>query len=444
MPDLDIAVIGAGIAGLTAAHRLGLAGREAEVFEAEPEVGGRMRSRRVRGYVIDQGAESFAPYGYEASWELIRELGVDQGGELNRIRYPVGLWRQGRIYRWLGHPLSVLTGAGMPARGRGQLARLMAHAVRHYGKMDPDRPEETPYGTLTLTQLGERFGAQTVENLLEPAAAAAFGWQPERSCVAPLLSIMLATRGIWGWRTCGGGMDLIARKLAERLTVHTARQVAEVKSGSDGVRLLLADGDMVSARAVLLAVPAPLISGLYPQLPEHDRHYVAACGFSSVLRVSCLLDRPLQAGRDGSRRALYALLIPSAERAMVAGITFEHNKSAGRVPPGRGQVALIFAPRLVRDLLDEPDEKIIELALSEGERYVAGLREACRDSLVVRWRHALPEASPAAMSRRAEFIRRPPGPVEYAGDWLYLRPSSEGAVRSATRLAVPRLTGFLG
>ena len=51
----DIAVVGGGLAGLVAAARLAEAGREVTLFERDATVGGRVRTRRVDGYTMDQG-----------------------------------------------------------------------------------------------------------------------------------------------------------------------------------------------------------------------------------------------------------------------------------------------------------------------------------------------------------------------------------------------------
>ncbi|WP_202442557.1 FAD-dependent oxidoreductase, partial [Streptomyces sp. SID6137] len=51
-PELDVAVVGAGIAGLTAAHELRRAGLSVRVYERLPDVGGRMRSLRHQGWTI--------------------------------------------------------------------------------------------------------------------------------------------------------------------------------------------------------------------------------------------------------------------------------------------------------------------------------------------------------------------------------------------------------
>ncbi|MGH3990166.1 MAG: FAD-dependent oxidoreductase, partial [Pseudonocardiaceae bacterium] len=50
-PDLDVAVVGGGIAGLSVAYALQLAGRSVQVFEAADGVGGRMRTLRHDGYL---------------------------------------------------------------------------------------------------------------------------------------------------------------------------------------------------------------------------------------------------------------------------------------------------------------------------------------------------------------------------------------------------------
>lgn len=51
-----VIVIGAGIAGLTAAYYLWKQGMDVEVLESSSRVGGRMTSDTSEGYTIDRGA----------------------------------------------------------------------------------------------------------------------------------------------------------------------------------------------------------------------------------------------------------------------------------------------------------------------------------------------------------------------------------------------------
>ncbi len=48
---MKIAIIGAGLAGLTAAYRLHQAGIHADIFEAQNRVGGRVFSSKIKNYL---------------------------------------------------------------------------------------------------------------------------------------------------------------------------------------------------------------------------------------------------------------------------------------------------------------------------------------------------------------------------------------------------------
>ncbi|NKE63475.1 FAD-dependent oxidoreductase, partial [Lentzea sp. PSKA42] len=92
MTELDVAVIGAGVAGLTTAFRLRSSGRDVRVFEAADVVGGRMTTVREDGFLIDTGAEQIPATGYPETWRLLGELGIDRGA-VPRIRRGIAMWR---------------------------------------------------------------------------------------------------------------------------------------------------------------------------------------------------------------------------------------------------------------------------------------------------------------------------------------------------------------
>jgi len=71
-----VLVIGAGMAGLTAARRLAEAGRQVLVLEARDRVGGRIHTLRDKGKVLELGAE-FIHGKPEELWDLIREAGIE-------------------------------------------------------------------------------------------------------------------------------------------------------------------------------------------------------------------------------------------------------------------------------------------------------------------------------------------------------------------------------
>jgi protoporphyrinogen/coproporphyrinogen III oxidase len=427
----DVVVVGAGVAGLTAAYRLRQAGRSVRVLEATERVGGRMRTYHRDGFVVDEGTETLAEHGYPETWRLVRELGID----VLRVKSAVGVWRDGRAHGWFGHPMSGLTGAGLRLSGRVGMTRMAGRILGHAGKYDVLRPGDSPLGTMTVAELGAAYGDDLARYLLQPAVGTAFGWTPERSAAAPMLASLLATRGIWKWQSYAGGMERLPHRLAEEVPVELGRPVAEVKQGSTGAHVVLADGETIEAGAAVLAVPGPLAAELHPSAPDDERPFLTAATFAPMLRVTVLLDEPLEPKRGPFAPHIYALLVPAAEDDTLGGLTIEHNKVRDRAPAGKGLVSLLPATRLTRELLDRPDEEVGRLLLERAERYLPGIGAACRHVEVHTFAYGLPEATPAAVGLAGAFLDRPARRVDYAGDWVHQRPTSESAVASGAAAA---------
>ncbi|WP_033341991.1 NAD(P)/FAD-dependent oxidoreductase [Catenuloplanes japonicus] len=424
--DLDVAVVGAGLAGLAAADVLRRSGRTVQVFETRAHVGGRMATRRVDGYLLDEGAEMISSKGYPATWRLIRRHGLDPATEVPSIRAGVAAWHDGRIRAGLGDPFHPAAG-GLSPRGRIALLRLLADLSRSRA--------EFPFGDVTVAGLADVYGSELVDRLLQPLATGMCGWLPERASAGPFLANVAAVGPPSAWRTYTDGMDTLARRIAATVDVRRDTRVRQVTALSSGHARLELDGETLTARTVLLAVPAPIALTLHPGMPDDARAYAEACRYSSVLRLSCLLDTPLTAR---SRRPPHMVAVAETESATIAGLTFDHVRHPGRAPAGRGLVSVLAAPRLVPELLAAPDAEVTALLLAAAEQVLPGLTAAVRHTVVTGFRHGLPEPGPDALALRAAFLARPPGPIDYAGDWVALRPSSEGAARSG-ELAAERI-----
>ncbi|HEY3502321.1 MAG TPA: FAD-dependent oxidoreductase [Actinocatenispora sp.] len=431
--ELDVVVVGAGIAGLAAAYALRRAGRRVRVYEAAGAVGGRMRTERRDGYRIDTGAEMLSSRGYPATWRLIRRLGMTPT-DVPRIPDGIALWRNGRARPNAGRPLGLLTGAGMSVRGRLAMARL---AREYAAAPDPEHPERSPLAGLTVADLAARYDPELAAGMLRPLLGGFFGALPDTFGAAPLLAHLAAVGDPTRWRTYADGMDLPARRLADRVDVVTGARVDSVRTDGGGVLLSVA-GAEVRARTAVLAVPAPVAAALYPDAPDDEAAYLAASTYAPMLRVAYLLDRPLRS--TGARAT--AVLVRPADDPHLAVLTVDHHKAVDRAPLGRGLVTVVASPAASRLLATAPDEPVAALFAESAERYVPELRTAVRASVVHRFAYGLPECTPAALACRAAFLARPPRPVEYAGDWVLARPCAEGAVRSA-ELAVPRVLSLV-
>ena len=89
-------------------------------------------------------------------------------------------------------------------------------------------------------------------------------------------------------------------------------------------------GQTLTARTVVLCVPAPVAAQLYPDAPADERDYLQASTFTPMLKVSCTLARPLRpAGRRPVRPALS--LAPAAPRVTMTTAPFQRSWSACNV-----------------------------------------------------------------------------------------------------------------
>ncbi|PPK64073.1 NAD(P)/FAD-dependent oxidoreductase [Actinokineospora auranticolor] len=417
--DLDVAVVGAGIAGLAVAKRLRAQGRNVHVFEAADHVGGRMASVRQDGYVADTGAEMIGTTGYPATWRLVEELGIARA-DVPLIDAPLAMWRDGRAHPHVGDPRGFLTGAGLRPSARWRLVRLLANAGRR--DYSTDHPEATPLGDRAVADV---IGGDLHDYLFQPLSGGFYGWDTTRAAAGPLLAHMLAVGATKTFRTYRDGMDTVARALAEHTDVSTGVTVREVVTTGSGARLV-ADSTPLTARTVVLAVPAPVAAELHADAPE----YVRRVEFRSMIKVCCLLDRPLDA-----IGAAFGLAIPAVENPILAGVVLDERKHPSRVPDGRGMATLVAGQEVVTDLVGESDDEIARTLVAQAEPYLPGLAHALRGTVVARHRHGLPMPTAEALAVRKDFVDRPPAAVEYAGDWYALRPCSESAVRSAEVVA---------
>ncbi|OLR91298.1 FAD-dependent oxidoreductase [Actinokineospora bangkokensis] len=404
--DVDVAVVGAGVAGLATARALRAAGRSVHVFEDRDDVGGRMATARAGGAVLDLGAEMLSDTGYSATWRLLRDLGLG-ADDAPPIGRDIAVWRGGAVHPHLGER----RGRGLSVLGRGVAAALLRR----------DRDVEAPDADdRALAEVGTR---EVRDYLLQPLAGGFFGWDVGEACAAPMLAHLRAVGSPSRYRTYRGGMDTVVRRLAAGLDVSTGVPVRAVTTTRTGARVVT-DAATLTARQVVLAVPAPQAAALHPDAPD----YVHACEFRPMVKVVCVLGEPLRFPTES-----FALAVPAVEDPTVAGVSLDHLRCPDRAPEGTGVVTLV-ASEAAR-WLDADDACVVKALTLAGERYLPGLRAALRTAVVARWRHGLPMPTPAALALRPAFAGRPLSAVDYAGDWYFARPCSEAAVRSAEVVA---------
>jgi monoamine oxidase len=271
----QIAVVGAGLSGLVAAHRLRQAGAEPIVLEARSRVGGRAYRLDLDGIPFDAGCEAF-----DDSDERLRALAAELG---------VPTWEADP---WAGHrkesPLSLRI-------LEDEIAELAA-------RIDPAHPEDVDgagmLDAMTLAGRLESLGASPRELAsAETRYAVASSGVP--TAVMSLLAY--AAKVAAGAARTGltlrlrGGASALAGALAHGLDVRLGAEVTAIEEESGGVRIRLADGGGLEAGRAIVAVPLTVLGQIrfVPSLPEHRQLACAHARYGDVVKAAL----PLR-GRD--------------------------------------------------------------------------------------------------------------------------------------------------
>ncbi|MEU1038978.1 NAD(P)/FAD-dependent oxidoreductase [Streptomyces sp. NPDC005907] len=287
--DVDVVIVGAGVAGLAAAHHLTRAGLTTAVLEAAPRVGGRMSTEKVDGFRLDrQGRPLSTSYP-----ELRRTPGLEALA-LRSFSPGVLLHSDGRHHRAYAplHRRSA-RGALTAVRALASAPRLPGTAVRPGGHSGPSARPAGPLGRpLDQARLGAAlarlaatppggilgrpelpaaqalsargFPARTVDGFLRPLLAALL-CDPDLTTSSRCADLALHSFATGRLCVPEGGCDTLPELLAAALppgTVRTGVHVTAVSTTSVTTR----DHGVLPCRSLVLATGARAAAALLPGL----------------------------------------------------------------------------------------------------------------------------------------------------------------------------------
>lgn len=428
----SVAVVGGGLAGLSAASRLQQAGHDVLVLESEGEPGGRMRSERHGSFVLDRGAQ-FISSAYRNVHRMIEAVGLS-----DRVR-PFRHARSAVLRGGVLHPADadspwhVLRSPLLSGRAKLRLSRLLLEVWRQRALLDPWHPERAaPLDDQDMASYLRRLvGGEAFEYLLAPAFSSTFDSEPEDLSAVFALQAIRFTGGDFRLQTLDGGVGGLTRALAAGLDVRTGCPVTSVETQEGGarVRFRSAAGDeAVLADAVVVALPGPLVPGVCPKLTPAERGFFEQVHYVRGMIVFLLLDR---APED---LPWYGVAFPRPEGIGLYGLAVDHWKD-GQAPAGAGLINCALRERVAAELWEADDATIAARVLDELSRTPVG-RLAPSETVVHRWDPMLPQFRAGYTRRLAAFLARSDRSprLGFAGDYL-VGAYTEGACTSGLRAA---------
>jgi oxygen-dependent protoporphyrinogen oxidase len=429
---MTIAVVGAGMAGLTAAWRLQQAGHRVEIFEASDHPGGRMASRAVDGFVLDLGVHMLLEH-YDRTRALIAELGMaDQWYALEAGEG--GVLRDHEVRNFSpGNAFDVLRFRGIHLQGRVRLFLELARASRFRQDLDffdlsvgDDAFDREDCESFARRRMGEEAADYVVDSFIRT-----FHFHGARKMSVKYfeaLAALLATRGEFRLFALRDHMQALPEALARRLSVHYASPVVRVAAASGGTGVEL-DGPSGRAtyEAVVLATTAEAARALLATPSAAQRELLAHASSSST--AVCSFAVPIQVAGD-----FEGIWVPFRESQIICAVSNETCKGAS---DGRRCVFSVFLHEEATPLWRARTDAEVSAAVgTELVRLFPRYAGELTPLHVQRWPAALPVYGVGQVARVRAFWAHGQGD---AGVWLcgdYLNhPWVEGSVRCGEKVA---------
>ncbi len=453
----NIAVVGGGAAGLTAA--LGVRRHEHHVtlFEAGDRVGGVIKTVQQDGFLADLGPNSMlAPP--PAVRSLLRDLGVSQF-QLNsspaaRRRYVI---RGGRPLAMPASGLAFLTTSLLSFRSK---LRLLAEP---FNKSRPTSAEESLAGLVR-----RRLGQDLVDYALNPLVAGVYAGDPEQLSSIHSMPILGSLEARYGSLLGGAirmmrerrsdrkepegklfsfqeGMETLPKSLASRLAPDIRLRTKVTKlTPIEGSWLLTLEGPEGSVRqlfdAVICASPAHALATM-----EFEGRELEAWRSLEQVRYT-----PVAVVVSGYRREDVAhpldgfgALVPEVEKRQTLGTLFSSTLFPGRAPDGHVTFTT-FVGGARQPELALAGEDTITAAVERDLRDLLGVRGTPVFRVVQVWPRAIPQYNIGYSTYKAAMDR-----IEDANPGLFLAGSyrngvSVGDVMTSGALAAQAAHSLLG
>ena len=414
-----IVIIGGGIAGLAAAHRIVELSQaksldvKTTLLEASPRLGGSIATERVGDFLVEAGPDSFIT---EKPWALklcerigltprlvstqsaYQKIFIVHDGKLVALPEgffllaPTRLWPfiQTPLFSWLGK-LRMASELFLPRGESNGDESLGAFVRRRFGNEALDRVAQPLVGgiyasdpdKLSLGATMPRF--KEMERSSRSVIYAMWSAQRQRAKKAET-----GSGARWSlFVTLAGGMQELVDNLAQRLpqgTVLLNAAATELKRNADNSwRVAVGSEQIIEADAVILAAPAFRTGALLRQIASSAAEELTGISYASTATVSLAYRREDFPQAPSS----FGFVVPAIEKRKIMACTFSSLKYPGRAPQDKILLRAFVGGSLQPELFGASDGEM-ETSVRNELASLLGVTAAPIFSRI--WRH--PDSMP--------------------------------------------------
>ncbi|QNE74136.1 protoporphyrinogen oxidase [Streptomyces finlayi] len=426
-----VVVIGGGIAGLAAAHRLLATGLRVTLLEATDRVGGKLMTGEVAGARVDLGAESMLARRPEAV-ELAGAVGL-----ASRLQPPAtataSVWTRDALRPMpTGHLMGV---PGDPAALGGVLSPAGLARIAEERDLTP-----TPVGedVAVGAYVADRLGREVVDRLVEPLLGGVYAGDAYRismrAAVPQLFEVVkeggslldgvrrvqerAAARQVTGpvFQGIDGGVgslpeavaDAVRAGGAEILTRTPVLGLTRTATGWD----VRTDTRVITADGIVLATPAWSASTLLAAESPAASAELAGVEYASMALVTMAFRRTDIEATE-ALRGRSGFLVPPVDGRTIKASTFSSNKWqwVADSAPGLFVLRTSVGRYGEEDHLHREDAELVDVSLRDLAD-ATGLAATPVDTQVTRWIGGLPQYPVGHLTRVArirEEVAKLPG-----------------------------------
>ncbi len=462
--NFDSVIIGAGISGLVAAHRLKKMGRAPLLLECGDRVGGVICSRDAEGFLIECGPNSLR--GSHELLDLVEELDLTGALVTGDPRAPAYVYAGGQLHAVPMSPPALVKTKLISNSAKLRLLREPFVKARH------ESAEES-----VASFVRRRLGDEVLERLVEPFLSGVYAGNPEelsiQACFPKLAEFEAEAGGILRgalrsarqsrkearktpgerkrslrpYRLCSfrQGLSALPEALSKALgdSLLTSARIAGInKNGSAGGFEIRVEHQgaikTINSPALVVSTPAYVTAQLLDNAAPGIAALAAEIPYVSIASVP-LAYRAEQVARklDG-----FGFLAPRGEGLRTLGSIWNSSLFPGRAPEGWIYMTNFIGGATDPEAVKLGDEELIRTVHNDLSK-VLGISGDPRRLPITRYERAIPqyELGHAARVERIESELR-----NISGLWLagnYLRGISLGdCIKQAERVAIEVNNGY--